>query len=274
MVPVDVVILTKEEEENIRGCVRSVSDFVTVWVVDSASKDRTVDIAREEGARVLQFEWDGGYPKKKQWCLQNISFNTPWVLYLDADELMTEEAAREIAEAVDDSDYSGYFLEYSYSFLGKRLEYGRRLRKLALLKHKQAYFADHQDLDVARMWEVEGHYQPVVDGSVGTINARLIHEDDKDLYYLFERYNIYSDWEAKLRAKGKLRSVEQSRDWLRRFQHSVFDRLLGRPAWMFLYSYVFSGGFLDGAAGFRYAQALAVYYTMIDLKLCEERESQ
>ena len=75
-VPVSVVVMTKNEESNLPKCLPSVERFDEVFVVDSRSDDRTQEIARSAGAEVVEFVWNGRYPKKKQWCLENLPFRS------------------------------------------------------------------------------------------------------------------------------------------------------------------------------------------------------
>ena len=89
-------------------------------------------------------------------------------------------------------------------FCGKQLNHGHRVYKLVLLPRSRSRFLDYNDLDVANMWEVEGHYQPQVDGPVFLLKHRMAHHDHDGLYHYFDKHNKYSDWEANLRVKGLL----------------------------------------------------------------------
>lgn len=99
-IPVSVVVMTKNEERNIAKCLKALVEFDEVFVVDSNSTDATCSIATAMGARVSNFQWDGKYPKKKQWCLEQLPFTHPVVLYVDADEEMTPGLAAEIREVL------------------------------------------------------------------------------------------------------------------------------------------------------------------------------
>ena len=96
-VPVSVIVMTKNEEANIAKCLRGIRAFDEVFVVDSGSRDRTCAIAADLGATVVPFTWNGRYPKKKQWCLDELPFHHDWVLYVDADEEVPAALSREIA---------------------------------------------------------------------------------------------------------------------------------------------------------------------------------
>jgi glycosyltransferase involved in cell wall biosynthesis len=269
-VPVSVVVMTKNEERNIAACLASVDDFGEVFVVDSHSDDATVKIAAQFGARIETFFWDGGYPKKKQWCLETLDFSYPWVLYLDADERMTPELVREIAERANlGFDCAGYFISLDYRFCGRVLRHGHRVRKLALFERRRGRFLDYDDLDAANMWEVEGHYQPSVDGGIRALRGRLLHDDHDSLYHWFERHNRYSDWEAVLLRKQALTRSGESQPRLRRAAKRVFERAPARGLISFVHGYIFQLGFLDGRAGLEYAIARSFYYWQVGLKARE-----
>ena len=95
-VPLSLFVPCKNEEANLARCLQSVPWADEVFVVDSQSTDRTTSIAQEHGAKVVQFEYMGGWPKKKNWALENLPFSHEWVLILDADECLIHEAEEEI----------------------------------------------------------------------------------------------------------------------------------------------------------------------------------
>jgi len=265
--PASVIVMTKDEEANIAKCLRSVRGFDEVFVVDSGSRDRTCAIAAEMGATVVDFRWNGRYPKKKQWCLDELSFRHDWVLYVDADEEVTPELTEEIGRVLAGPPrHAGYFVGYDYVFLGHVLHHGHRVYKLVLLNRHKARFPERDDLDVANMWEVEGHYQPLVEGTTGALRRRMRHDDHATLYHYFERHNRYSDWEATLRARGTLLREAEAQPTGRRALKAIFARMPVKGLVAFLHSFVLRGGFLDGRAGFHYAIARGFYYWQIGIK--------
>jgi glycosyltransferase involved in cell wall biosynthesis len=267
---VSVVVMTKNEEKNIVACLESLQNFMEIFVVDSNSTDKTVILAKERGAFIANFTWDGKYPKKKQWCLENLPFSYDWVLYVDADEIVTPQVAAEIKEIIDQGTTDdGYFVEYDYVFLGRVLKYGHKVNKLVLFKKNKGRFLDYDDLDVVNMWEVEGHYQPQITGSVGKLRSKMIHHDHEDLYSFYGKLNKYSDWEAFLRMKGALRTEKQATLRSRKIIQKIEKYIPFRWAGMFVYSYVLRLGLLDGAEGFYYALTLGIYHAMITMKIKE-----
>ena len=273
--PVSAIVLTRNEERNISACLRSLTDFSQVFVVDSGSTDDTTGIATEMGAIVVPFEWDGRYPKKKQWCLDHLAFSHDWVIYVDADERVTPSLTSEISRVVrSEPAEAGFFVQYDYVFMGRVLRHGLQARKLVLLNRTKARFLDYDDLDVKNMWEVEGHYQPQVNGSVGTLVNRMIHHDADDLYDYFHRHNRYSDWEAVLRLRGKYVNPGEPHPPLRKMMKAAFDLLPLKGMIVFVYSYLVRLGFLDGSAGFHFAMAKAFYYWQVGAKMRALKQGQ
>ena len=269
-IPISVIVMTYNEEVNIRHCLEALQQFEQIFVVDSNSTDATVQIAKELGATVINFTWNGKYPKKKQWCLENLLFKHNWVFYVDADEIVPADLCAEIAYRIKNlNDVAGFYINGRPVVHGHVLHYGQKHKKLSLLDRHKCHFPQCDDLDVTRMWEVEGHYQPVVNGRTATLSNSLIHHDYKSLYAWFDRHNRYSDWEAKLGMRGELNKTYKKEASSRKFMKIVFNNIPLRPLMIFLYSYVIRLGFLDGRAGFDYAMMRAFYYWMIGIKARE-----
>jgi hypothetical protein len=91
--PVSVIIPVRNEAKNLPRCLRTLGEAGEVVVVDSQSTDATVEIAREFGAQVVQFHYQGGWPKKRQWAMDTLPLAYDWILLLDADEVLTPELA-------------------------------------------------------------------------------------------------------------------------------------------------------------------------------------
>lgn len=271
-IPAAAVVMTRDEELNVGACLRSVERFAERFVVDSHSTDRTREIAAEHGAVVVDFDWNGRYPKKKQWSLENVPFSYDWVLFLDADEELTPKAASEIEQILaEGTECAGFFLKLQYVFDGRRLRHGHRMIKLAFVNRHRARFEEIDDLDVEVAKEIEYHYQPLVDGPTGTLEGALLHNDRDPLFTYFDRHNRYSDWEAHVRARRVLATHPESQPGRRKLWKRVFARLPFPGVAAFLYSYVVRAGFLDGRAGFNYAASRAYYYWQIGLKQRELR---
>ncbi|MCP4309161.1 MAG: glycosyltransferase, partial [bacterium] len=99
-IPVTVAIPVKNDAEALRACLATLQGVAEIVVIDSGSTDDTKGVANEHNARLVQFRWLGGFPKKRNWLLQTYAFQTEWVLFLDADEHLTDAFKVALAEAV------------------------------------------------------------------------------------------------------------------------------------------------------------------------------
>src|ERR1700729_2041985 len=120
---VSVLIPALNERRHIVDCLASVSWADEVIVVDSNSTDGTQELAQAAGAQVVKFQWNGKFPKKKNWALENIPWKNDWVLILDADERITPELTREIQRTLQSPDHDGYFINRRFMFLDKWIKH-------------------------------------------------------------------------------------------------------------------------------------------------------
>jgi glycosyltransferase involved in cell wall biosynthesis len=265
---VSVLILTKNEERDLPGCLDSVSWSNDVHVFDSLSEDRTLEIARARGARVTQRAFDN-WAAHQNWGLRNIAFKHPWVFYIDADERMTPELVDGVHRAVRDPlDRVAFRVQRRDFFLE------------TWLKHVQASSFYLRLFRPERM-RYERLVNPVSlpDGPVGDVAGYLDHYPfSKGMSHWLARHNSYSTLEAQQilanRASDEPVSVRAAlfeRDFTRRRYHQkeLFYRLPARPLAKFLLLYLAKRGFLDGRAGFTYATLQAIYECMIVLKTRE-----
>lgn len=273
-IPVSVIVMTKDEEKNIGKCLGSLASFNEIFVVDSCSTDHTCEIARKMGAKIVEFRWNGKYPKKKQWCLENLPFRNDWVLYVDADEELYPELSGEIDALMSAGPkHAAYFVGYDYVFTGRVLKHGHRVYKLVLFDRKRGRFIDYDDLNAKNMWEVEGHYQPEIKGTTGVLKSRMLHNDHDTLFHYFHRHNRYSDWEAVVRTNGTVEKSMEAQPGIRKALKKVFNALPFQGFVAFTHSYLLKFGFLDGKAGFNFALSRAFYYWQISLKKDELKKS-
>ena len=274
MCQISVLILTKNEEHDLPGCLRSVSLSDDVVVYDSNSTDRTQEIALAHGARVVERVFDN-WASHQNWGLDNITFLYPWVFYIDADERLTPEALHELQAIADQPQLE------AVAYRIRRRDYfqGRQL------KHVQA------SPWYVRFFRPEFvHYErlvnplTVVDGPVGDLQNPLDHYPfSKGLSHWIARHNSYSSFEAQQILQNRANQEPFSlpaaffeRDFNRRrfHQKELFYRLPARPLIKFLLLYILKRGFLDGRPGFTYALLQSIYEAMIVLKVQELEQPQ
>jgi glycosyltransferase involved in cell wall biosynthesis len=265
---ISVLILTKDEEQDLAGCLESVAWADDVHVLDSYSSDRTLEIARPTGAQITQRHFDD-WSSHQNWGLANIPFRHRWVFYVDADERATPKLAASIQQAVRNPGDKVAFRIQRRDFWGDRW-----------LKHVQA------SSFYIRLFRPENmHYErlvnpvSIVDGPVGELAGYLDHYPfSKGITHWLNRHNSYSSLEASQiiqnRAASRSFSLGQAllgKDTNQRRYHQkeLFYRMPARPFLKFLLLYVGKRGFLDGSAGFHYALLQSCYEYMIVLKTKE-----
>ena len=272
---VSVLIPVLNEERNLAECLASVAWSDDVVVVDSGSRDRTCDIARAAGARVVDFKWNRQFPKKKNWALENIPWKHEWVLILDADERILPELAAEIQAEVKQPRADGYFINRRFIFLDQWIKHcgyypswNLRLFRHRLGRYEKLHTADTGSGDN----EVHEHVE--LRGTTAHLKHDMLHYAYPDIHTWMEKHNRYSNWEARVEVEGAgesgapqigahLSARRRLREWSR--------RLPFRPALRFFYSYVVKRGFLDGRAGFIFCRLLATYEMLSVYKAHELR---
>lgn len=268
MANISILILTKNEQQDLPGCLQSVSWSDDVHVYDSMSTDNTLAIAQRFGATVTQRPFDN-WAAHQNWGLQNIPFKHSWVFYIDADERMTPELVLAVQAAVASAkDEVAYRVQRRDFFIG------------TWLKHVQTS-SFYMRLFRPEKMRYERLVNPIsiADGPVGDIKGYLDHFPfSKGIGHWIDRHNGYSRFEAQQIVSN--RQAGKKFSWLKAFsakdfherryhQKELFYRLPFRPLVKFLLLYVGKRGFLDGHAGFSYAMLQSIYEYFIVLKVRE-----
>jgi len=268
--PVSVIVAARNEENNLPRCLEALRQVGEVYVIDSQSTDATPEIARSFGAKVVQFHYQGGWPKKRQWAMENLPLEHDWILLIDADEVLTPELAEEIRRAIQAPDVNGYYLSLQMHFLGRMLRHGDAgFWKLALFRRgKGRYECRLKDQDLS-MADMEVHEHVVVDGPTRRLQNPIVHHNVESLSRYIEKHDEYSNWEARVLLQGEqgddqLRPAlfgtqAQRRRWLKKRLYA----LPGSPVLLFFYRYFLRLGFLDGVPGLIYCgfQAVQMFHT-------------
>jgi glycosyltransferase involved in cell wall biosynthesis len=270
VLPVSVIVPVRNEARNLPRCLESLAMAGEVYVIDSESTDDTVAIAQSHGAKVVQFHYVGGWPKKRQWAMDTLPLAYDWILLLDADEVLTPELVEEIRRALQNPNVDGYSVRLQMYFLGRVLRHcDASFWKLSLLRKGRGRFECRLKEQDTSMADIEIHEHVVVDGPAAELRNALVHHNVDSLSRYILKHNEYSNWEARvlLRPDGDPEEVSadlfgsqaQRRRWLKRNLY----RLPGSPVLLFLYRYVLRLGFLDGVPGLVYCtfQAVQMFHT-------------
>ncbi len=266
-----VIILTKNEEQNIVACIDSVKGIAKrIVVVDSYSTDGTVAVARASGAEVLQNAWVN-YAQQFNFGLENANIDTQWVLRFDADERLTKESAKELADLLRKNattDINGIIVRFEVTFLGKKLKHGGiyPFRKLLVFKYGKGHMEnrnmdEHIILDEGKSVEMQND---------------SLHFDYKDLSSWIDKHNKYSSREVmdylSDNRLGVLENLDHKAKIKRYIKFKLYYQLpMGLRAHLyFWYRYYVKLGFLDGTEGKIFCFLQAYWYRfLVDAKIFE-----
>ncbi len=281
--PVSVIVAARNEEKNLPRCLEALRDVGEVYVIDSESTDATPEIARSFGAKVVQFHYQGGWPKKRQWAMENLPLQFDWIFLVDADEALTPELAEEIRRSIENPDFSGYYISLRMHFLGRVLRHGdANFWKLSLFRRgKGRYECRLRDQDTS-MADMEVHEHVVVNGPVRRLENPLIHHNVESLSRYIQKHDEYSNWESHVLLQGEQNSSEvppaffgtqaQRRRWLKKKLFTV----PGSPVLLFFYRYFLRLGFIDGIPGLIYCgfQAVQMFHTKAKIYELKARQRE
>ena len=251
-VPLSVIIPVLNEAQNLQRALRSISWADEVFVVDSGSADGSQSIAEGSGAKVVQFKFNGTWPKKKNWALDNLPLKHEWVFIMDADEELPAGAEEEFRGiSAGKNAFDGYFINRRFLFMGKWLRHAYYPNwNLRLFRHRLGRYerlSDHP----TDSGDVEIHEHVVLKGKTGYLKSEMLHYAFPTAETFVNKHNRYSNWEARVATEKKCPRHRKIK--------TIFKHLPFRPFLRFLYVYVLQRGFLDGREGFYFARLHAFY---------------
>ncbi|AMG29787.1 glycosyltransferase family 2 protein [Grimontia hollisae] len=265
---VSVLILTLNEELNIKKCLDSLSWCDDVVVLDSYSSDNTEFIASQyTNVRVIKNKFKG-YASQRNFGLKEIDYKYNWLLMLDADELIDDTLLSEIKKvtSVPSSDIS------LYRFRRKDFFFGGWIKRSSGYPTWFGRLMKISDVSIKR--EINEEY--ITEGGIGYLNGHLLHYPfSKGMEWWFEKHNRYSSMESIQKNDDNDEVLEFNtlsiKDAVnrRRLIKRILYRLPFRPLVVFCLLYFFRFGFLDGKAGFRFCLLRSIYEYMIDIKFLE-----
>jgi glycosyltransferase involved in cell wall biosynthesis len=267
---ISVLLLTLNEEINIRRCIESLSNCDDIIVIDSFSQDDTVLIAKSMGAKVFQRVFDD-FAGQRNFAIEQVDFKYEWILHLDADEVMTTDLYNEMLIAVDSGHFDAYYIP------SKVMLFGRWLRHAGMYPSYQVRLGHRRCFRFRQVGH--GQREDINSDRIGTLRNPYLHNSfSKGFSDWFEKHNRYSSMEAN----ALIHDMNWKLNWdlllirdpvkRRRFFKQLAYRLPGRPLLVFFYLYIARLGLLDGKPGLIYCLLRMVYEFMIDLKVMEIRE--
>lgn len=274
--PLSVIILTYNEEINLEKCLKSIRDWVEdIFIIDSYSKDKTLEIAKKYGAKIKQRLFDD-YATQFNWGLDNLDIKTEWVMKLDADEWITPELRDELIKKLPSApvDVSGFMIKRRVYFMGRWIKHGGIYPTWIL----RVWRKNKGRMEARAMDE----HTVISGGRVERLKNDFVDENRKGLSWFIEKHNKYANREVKDfikkylekkkdKAEGSLGGgqIERKR-WLK---ENVYYRLppFLRPYFYFMYRYFIRLGFLDGIPGLIFHVLQGFWYRfLVDSKIYEE----
>lgn len=235
------IVLTHNEEKNVVRCLESLKFCDQILVVDDNSTDKTVQLAKKTGATVVSHPLDSNFAAQRNWAISQAK--TPWVLFVDADEVVLVKLGEEITSAVKKIEYKGFLIPRTDYMWGKKLSHGDvgGVRLLRLARRG------------AGEWQGAVHEQWQIEGNVGTLRHVLNHYPHPTMVEFLQEINRYSSIRAQ-----ELHDLGQ--------HSNLFQIIFYAPA-KFLWLWLCRRGFLDGTAGFVHAMTMAFYSFLVRGKL-------
>ena len=242
-IKISCVLITFNEQENIRKTLKAVEWCDEIIVVDSGSTDSTLEICKDFNCRIFHRDFDG-YGTQKRFAV--LKANNDWILSLDADEVVTENLKNEIMNELvsNEGNFTGYFLPRRLFFLGRKFNHGRESKDYQLRLFNKNY-GSYTDDTV--------HEKVVVNGDVKKLKGELLHYSYSNIHQYFQKFNIYTTKAAeKLYKQGKKKSITVT--------------VLSFPVY-FTKNYFIYGNFLNGFQGFLWALFSSLYPVVKYFKL-------
>lgn len=279
--PISILIPAKNERANLRACIASARFADEIVVIDSGSSDGTQEIAHELGATVVQFKWNGSFPKKKNWALAHFPWRHEWVFILDADERITKELADELCRTVAAPKADGYYVNRRFWFLDGWLQHCGYYPSwnLRFFRHALGRYEQFEGVADTSSGDNEVHEHVVLQGKSDHFRGEMEHYAFPTIDVWVEKHNRYSNWEARLlnlstdelAAEGPALTPSLAR---KRRLKRLARRLPFRPLTRFLYHYVMRAGFLDGYRGYIFCRLMAIYEFLGAAKAHELRRTR
>ena len=278
MATLSIIILTLNEELHLKRCIQKVKPIASdIYVVDSFSNDKTLEIAQQNGAQVFQNKWPGNQAAQFNWALENLPIKTKWVLRLDADEYLLPELIKEIQEKLDTipDDIAGLVFKRRHIFMDKWMKRGvypvklLRLFQYGKASSEQRWMDEHIQLHEGNILEFEHDF---VDHNLNNLSWFL----QKHIGYAIREAIDILDIELNITESSNIKNhLTPQALQKREKKYSYLKKpLFWRSFAYFIYRYFFKMGFLEGKEGFMWHFFQGWWYrTLVDAKIWEIKKA-
>lgn len=238
---ISAVILTKNNQDTIKGLVESLSWCEEIIVIDDTSTDKTTYVAKKAGAKVYVNPLNFDYSAQRNFGLEKVT--KEWVLFIDSDEVVTEALRKEITEKIKNSTHSGYLLNRNDILFGRTIKFGEvgHVQLLRLAKKDSGIWKGH----IHEIWDVKG--------SIGNIREPIIHYPHPTVTEFLREINNYSTIVAQERYEKKI--------------HMNSWEIVLYPVGKFIQNYFIRQGFRDGMPGLIIAVMMSFHSFLVRSKL-------
>ena len=238
---VTAIVLVKNQDELLSKCLESLSWCEQILVIDDESVDKSNEIAKKHGAKIIRRKLNNDFSGQRNFGLDNVK--TEWTLFIDADEIVREKLANEIKRSIKNEKYHGYRFKRSDWFIGKLLKYGDpgSFDEIRLAKTNSGKFHNK----VHEVWEINGR--------VGKLENPIEHNPHKNIDDMISALNFYST----LRAQELFDNAKKS-NWM---------TIIIYPLGKFIQNYFIRQGIRDGSHGFVNALLMSFYSYLVRSKL-------
>jgi glycosyltransferase involved in cell wall biosynthesis len=266
---ISIVILTKNEERDINICLMSVQWSDDIHILDSGSTDKTIEIASLYPVQIA-FHPFSSFGKQRNFALDNLSFKYDWIMFLDADEVVTDKFKAAILESVANvrEDVAGFYCCWKMMLENTWLKRSDNFPKwqFRILRKGMAEFTDFG----------HGQKERIIKGRIEYIKEPYLHYGfSKGWYQWIDRHNKYSSQEAEVRLRNRppFKNLFSPHGSVRNpALKSWLSRIPGWPILRFIFSYFLKLGFLEGMPGFIYCTNMGYYEFLVKIKMREIRK--
>jgi glycosyltransferase involved in cell wall biosynthesis len=275
---ISVIVLTYNEEANLAVCLNSLAQLsAEIFIVDSGSTDRTIEIANNFGCQIFSNPWKN-HAEQMNWAIRELPIKTEWIMRLDADERLTPELAQELKEALPQSPslVSAYEVKRRVFFMGRWIRYGGYYPTWLLRIWRTGLgFCEQRWMD---------EHIVISEGKIVQLQNDIIDDNKKDLTFWINKHNYYANREVQdilqifsekdvILATNNFTQVTQRR-WIKKNLYSRSPLFL-RALIYYLLRYFVGLGFLDGKEGliFHFFQGFW-YRFLVDAKIYEIQKKQ